>query len=63
LHDGVPVPVDPGFQEAIDRIHEVVAMELGVETQDAAAQHSLRTSVRHGQMPNRSEFGQGCART
>ena len=48
--------VDPRLQKAVDRFHEVVAVELRVEADDARAQHPLEQAVPPGADP---ELGQG----
>jgi hypothetical protein len=40
-------------------LEEVVAVELGVEAEDARAEQALEDLLAHGQMPNRSAFGHG----
>ncbi len=35
------LPVDPRFEDPIHGVHEVVAVELGVEAQDAAAEQAI----------------------
>jgi len=41
LDDGLVFAVDARLQEAIGRIEKIVAMQLGVESHDAATEHSL----------------------
>jgi hypothetical protein len=42
VDDRVELAIDPRFEEAIDRVEEVVAVELRVEAQDAAAQQAVQ---------------------
>ena len=48
LHDRVLLPVDPGLEEPIHGIHEVIAVGLGVKAEDARAEHSLEQLVAPG---------------
>ena len=51
--------VDAAFDEVVDRLDEIVAVELGVEAQDRASEEAVTISSFHGQIPKVSEFGQG----
>jgi hypothetical protein len=59
LDDGALFAIDARFEVAIHRIEEIVAIELRLESQDAAAESPSSSSARQGQMPRRSEFGHG----
>src|SRR5256885_11944496 len=39
--DSEHLPVDPGFQQAVDGVDEVVAVKLRVESEDARAQETV----------------------
>jgi hypothetical protein len=62
--DGESFPFNPAFQHAVDRFHEIVAVELGVETHEIGAQHAAQQfplpradaegfGVRPGDMPKK----------
>jgi hypothetical protein len=48
LHDRVLFPVSTRLQEPLHRIHEVVAVELGVKPDDARAEHPFEQLVSPG---------------
>src|SRR5256885_7535893 len=45
--DSEHLPVDPGFQQAVDGVDEVVAVKLRVESEDARAQETVERSEEH----------------
>ena len=68
VRDGERLPVDPRFEQAVDGIDEVVAVELGVKAEDAAAQQPVeqllppgadaeRFGVRPGDVPEGDDRG------
>ena len=68
IRDGEHLPIHPRFQQAIDGVHEVVAVEPGVEPENAAAQHAVeqllapradgeRFRIRPGNVPERDDRG------
>ena len=70
IYDGVELPVDAGFEIAIHRVEEVVAVELRVESEDAAAQQPVQQllgpradaqtlEVGPGDVPERDDRGFG----
>ena len=48
---GIVLAVDARLQEAVDRVEEVVAVELGVEAQNAAAEQPRQQLVAPGADP------------
>jgi hypothetical protein len=42
LNDCVLFPVNAGFKEAFDRIHEIIAVKLSMEADNTRSQHSLQ---------------------
>jgi hypothetical protein len=72
LDDGALLAIDARFEVAIHRIEEVVAVELGLESQDAAAKQSFQQfgapganaqafGVRPGDVPEGDDGGAGQA--
>ena len=51
LNDGVLLAVDAALQEPVHALHEIVAVRLGVETDDAVSQHPFQNLLPPGTNP------------
>jgi hypothetical protein len=61
--NGERLAVDARFELAVDGVDEVVAVELRVKPQDAAAEQPVEQLDAPGQIANASGWARGCART